>query len=204
LAITSSGSNNVSILLNTGGTGAGRFSTPVNYAVGTNPTSIAAGDFNGDNILDIAVTNSVSNNISILLGTGKGVFGNATNYAAGGNSPTSIAVADLNADSKLDIAVANNQSNNVSILTGTGKGTFGNPINYAVGINPKAIAIKDFNADNKLDIATTNSGSNDVSILLNTTLRSISVQPLTAAQKEQQIPSLMSQSPSAAALPSAM
>ena len=169
-AITSSGSNNVSILLNTGGAGADRFSIPVNYAVGTNPTSIAAGDFNGDNILDIAVTNSVSNNISILLGIGQGVFGNATNYAAGGDSPTSIAVADLNADSKLDIAVANNQSNNVSILVGIGQGTFGNPVNYAVGTNPKAIAIKDFNADNKLDIATANSGSNDVSILLNTTV----------------------------------
>ena len=170
LAITSSGSNNVSILLNTGGAGADRFSIPENYAVGTNPTSIAAGDFNGDNILDIAVTNSVSNNISILLGTGQGVFGNATNYAAGGDSPTSIAVADLNADSKLDIAVANNQSNNVSILTGTGQGTFNNPINYAVGTNPKAIAIKDFNADNKPDLATANSGSNNVSILLNTTV----------------------------------
>ncbi|MEG5241828.1 FG-GAP-like repeat-containing protein [Microcoleus sp. A6-D4] len=170
LAITSSGSNNVSILLNTGGAGADRFSIPVNYAVGTNPTSIAAGDFNSDNILDLAITNSVSNNISILLGTGQGVFGSATNYAAGGDSPTSIAVADLNADSKLDIVVANNQSNNVSILTGTGQGTFGNPINYAVGTNPKAIAIKDFNADNKPDIATANSGSNDVSILLNTTV----------------------------------
>ncbi|MEG5097725.1 FG-GAP-like repeat-containing protein, partial [Microcoleus sp. B13-B4] len=170
LAITSSASNNVSILLNTGGAGADRFSIPVNYAVGTNPTSIAAEDFNGDNILDLAITNSVSNNISILLGTGQGAFANATNYAAGGDSPTSIAVADLNADSKLDIAVANNQSNNVSILVGTGQGTFNNPINYAVGTNPKAIAIKDFNADNKPDLATANSGSNDVSILLNTTV----------------------------------
>ncbi len=39
---------------------------------GFDPTSIALGDFNGDNQADIAVTNS--NNIGIFLGFGNGNF----------------------------------------------------------------------------------------------------------------------------------
>ena len=37
-------------------------------AVGFNPFSVAVGDFNGDTILDLAVANTLSNNVSILLG----------------------------------------------------------------------------------------------------------------------------------------
>ena len=54
-----------------------------NFAVGTVPLSVAVGDFNGDTILDLAVANGGSNNVSILLGTGTGSFGTATNFAVG-------------------------------------------------------------------------------------------------------------------------
>ena len=43
-----------------------------NFAVGTNPCSVAVGDFNGDTILDLAVANLVPDNVSILLGNGTG------------------------------------------------------------------------------------------------------------------------------------
>src|SRR5262249_25656891 len=71
LAVANYGSNNVSVL---SGYGNGAFSPPVNYG-GTGllagPASIAAGDFNGDGIVDLAVadfTGSVSGNASVLLG----------------------------------------------------------------------------------------------------------------------------------------
>ena len=44
------------ILLNDG-QGNGTFLAPVNVAVGSNPSAIAAGDFNGDTFIDLAVTN---------------------------------------------------------------------------------------------------------------------------------------------------
>jgi len=61
------------------------------------------------------VANSGSNNVSVLLNTGAGAFGPATNFAVGA-LPRSVAIGDLNGDGKLDLAVANSGSNNVSVL----------------------------------------------------------------------------------------
>jgi tetratricopeptide (TPR) repeat protein len=61
----------VSILLGKGG---GTFESAVNYMTGLSPDGVAVGDFNGDGILDLAVANSGSNNVSVLLGNGDGTF----------------------------------------------------------------------------------------------------------------------------------
>src|ERR1700680_4990431 len=42
------------------GNGDGTFQAPINYVVGTNPTSVAVADFNGDGKLDLAVTTYLS------------------------------------------------------------------------------------------------------------------------------------------------
>ena len=74
-----------------------------NFAVGENPNSVAVGDFNGDTRLDLAVANFVSDNVSILLGTGTGSFGTATNFAVG-TTPSSVAVGNFNGDTFLDFS----------------------------------------------------------------------------------------------------
>src|SRR2546429_9129764 len=71
------------------------------YDAGTSPVSVAVGDFNGDGQFDMAVANSGSANVSVLLGRGDGSFQAAVNYGAG-SSPRSVAVGDFNADSKPD------------------------------------------------------------------------------------------------------
>ena len=53
------------------------FSTAVNYSVGTNPNALTSADFNGDGKTDLAVANSTSNDLSILLGSGTGTFATA-------------------------------------------------------------------------------------------------------------------------------
>ncbi|MEG4107675.1 DUF4347 domain-containing protein [Microcoleus sp. S13_C5] len=151
------------------------FSTATNFSAGFSPTatpfSIGTGDFNGDGFPDLAVINLNSRDISILLGTGTGSFGTATNLFNPGNEiPNSIAVRDFNGDSKLDLAVANPISGAngdfVSIRLGTGTGTFGNPTNFGQGINPRSIAAGDFNGDGRLDLATAPLSGNNLSILL--------------------------------------
>ncbi|MEG3970226.1 DUF4347 domain-containing protein [Microcoleus sp. T2B6] len=151
------------------------FSTATNFSAGFSPTatpvSIDTGDFNSDGFPDLAVLNLNSRDISILLGTGTGSFGTATNLFNPGNEiPNSIAVRDFNGDSKLDLAVANPLSgangNFISIRLGTGTGTFGNPTNLGQGINPRSIAAGDFNGDSKLDLATAPLSGNNLSILL--------------------------------------
>ena len=92
--------NNVSILL---GNGEGSFGPANNFGAGIGPRSIAVGDFNEDEALDIATVNAGSNNISILLGNGNGTFDPATNFPVG-SGQTYIAIADFNEDEALDIA----------------------------------------------------------------------------------------------------
>jgi hypothetical protein len=73
LAVANGGSNSLSILLGHGsdGQGDGTFTTKVDYLTGNDPTSVTSGDFNSDGILDLAVTNGSSGNVSILLGKGE-------------------------------------------------------------------------------------------------------------------------------------
>ena len=168
LAVANNGSNNVSVLL---GTGSGSFTaasgSPFSAGINSNPRSVAVGDFNGDGRQDLATANEGSNNVSVLLGTGTGSFGAATNFSAG-SLPISVAIGDLNGDGRQDLAVANNGSNNVSVLLGTGSGSFQAATNFSAGANPYSVAVGDLDGDGKQDLAVANATSNTISVLLNT------------------------------------
>ena len=99
------------------GYGDGTFGMANNFGVGTDPNSVAVGDFDSDGDLDVATANQVTDNVSILLGNGDGTFGMANNFGAG-DVPNSVAVGDLDNDGDLDLAVGNVDSENVSILLG--------------------------------------------------------------------------------------
>jgi hypothetical protein len=177
LAVVNYDSSRVSVLLGngSGGCGDGTFAPKVDYLAGTNPRTAVAGDLNADSILDLAVTNAGSNNVSVLLGTGSGSRGNGT-FAARldyptGTEPNSVTVADFNADGMMDLAVANEGSNNVSVLLGRGSagkgdGTFAPKVDYASGSRSWFLTTGDFNADSILDLAVVNWGSDNISVLL--------------------------------------
>ncbi len=146
----------VSVLL---GDGSGAFTTgpgsPIK--VGQYPRSVAIDDLDGDGIDDLAVANSSSGSVSVLLGKESGTPVSATGspFAVGGG-PSSIAIADLNGDLDLDLATANDDSDNVSVLLGNGSGGFvassGSP--FWVSGRPFALAIGDLNGDSDADIVT--------------------------------------------------
>ena len=70
---------------------ANSFLPAVNYAAGTNPRTVAVGDFSGDGKVDLAVVNQASSSVSVLLGNGNGSFQEAVNYGVG-SWPSSVAV----------------------------------------------------------------------------------------------------------------
>ncbi|MBV9157680.1 MAG: VCBS repeat-containing protein, partial [Acidobacteriaceae bacterium] len=152
-------SSDVTILL---GNGQGGFSPVSSPATDTYPYSIAAGDFNGDGIPDLAVANYFGFDVTILLGNGDGTFTAAPTPAAG-VYPDSIAVGDFNGDGKQDLAVVNAYSKNITILLGDGKGDFtATAESPAAGNNPDSVTIADFNNDGIEDLAVANSNDNTV------------------------------------------
>ena len=143
----------------------GAFGSATNFSAGASPAFVLVGDFNADGKRDMAVANSGSNNVSILLGNGSGGFAAAVNYAAGAQ-PSGLAKADFNGDGKIDLAVTNAGASSVSILLGNGNGTFGTPTDYGTGTGPAVVVMADFDGDGKADLAVANRGSDNISILL--------------------------------------
>ncbi|NEP79424.1 MAG: hypothetical protein F6K39_15375 [Okeania sp. SIO3B3] len=150
------------------------FDDAINFDVENAPRALAVGDFNSDDTLDLAVTNSNSDSVSVLLGEGDGSFSNAGEFDAGDN-PSSIAVGEFNGDGISDLVVTNSfsGSENISVLLGEGNGSFSNAGEFTVGDDPNSIAVGDFNDDGISDVAVSNSSDkvtdglgDNVSVLL--------------------------------------
>src|SRR2546427_339973 len=125
------------------------------FAAGTHPQAVAVGDFNGDGRPDLAVANSGSSAVSVLLGNGDGTFQTARTFTAG-SGPQTVAVGDVNGDGRPDLAVANSGSNTVSVLLGNGDGTFQAARTFAAGTTPSSVALGDVNGDGRPDLAEAN------------------------------------------------
>lgn len=135
------------------------------YTVGSGPHSLAIADLNGDGKPDLATANPRTNNVSVLLGTGDGSFGLATNFPVGA-LPYGVAIGDLNGDGKPDLAVSSTGADSVSVLLGTGDGSFGAANDFSVGNYVTSVAIEDLNIDGLPDLVATNRFGKSVSVLL--------------------------------------
>jgi len=140
--------------------------------VGTAPSAVEVADFNHDGKLDVAVANSESENVTVLLGDGKGGFQPAAGspFAAGKN-PNDLAIGDVNNDGHLDLAFANHDTTYLTVLVGDGKGGFkpaqGSPFTVQSKPHPHGIVIADFNADAWADLATDDWQNNRVTVVFN-------------------------------------
>ena len=171
----------VSVLLNTTNAGAAApsFAVQETFSVGSNPYSVAVGDFNGDGRPDIVVANrNAAGTVTILLNT-TAPGATAPSFAAAqtfavGNTPYAVTVGDFNDDGRPDIAVANFGSGTVSVLMDTSPAgavalSFAAQQTFTVGANPISLAVGDFNGDGRPDLAVANHDSDTVSLLLDTT-----------------------------------
>ena len=148
---------------------------PACFAAGIGPVSMAAGDFNNDGILDLAVADSVrtNENVIIFLGNGDGTFSAAAPcVAAGPGCPSagigakSIAVTDINNDGIADLVIANESSNTVSVLTGLGNGGFNAAVNFPVDAGPVSMAVAPLDNTGRVGVITANQFADDVTVLL--------------------------------------
>ena len=149
------------------------FKNQATFATGNGPVTALLSDLNGDGIADIAVTNSFSDSVSVLLGNGNGTFRTQQTFSAG-KRPQSMAIGDINGDGSPDLAVANyyinlntrSYGNTVSVLLGNGNGTFRAAQSFATGSLPNSVTLADLNGDGRVDLAVANYRSSSVSVLL--------------------------------------
>jgi hypothetical protein len=165
--------------------GSGRFAEPAvaangSVAVGSLARSLAVGDVDGDGDLDFVTGNEFSNDVSLRLNNGAGVFGlppvpaNGT-VAVGttpSSGPTGVTLGDIDGDGDLDLLCSLFRENSVSVRLNNGSGVFSPPVVVATGEvavedSPRGPALGDVDGDGDLDMLVANTNSNTVSVRLN-------------------------------------
>ena len=108
------GINNAVILLNNGG--GASFTGPIAFNTsGVGTSGVVAIDLDCDGLLDLALSNQDSNNVSLLKNLGAGNFGPASMLPIGIN-PEALSFADLNGDGLADLVTGNRDSANMSVM----------------------------------------------------------------------------------------
>jgi hypothetical protein len=125
--------------------------TPTPFVITADfPYIVAAGDFNNDGNIDIAIGGDFG---GVLLGHGDGTF-SAPVFSEGGGTLfgyTPATVADIDGDGNLDL-ISSNDSRGLSVVFGNGDGTFSSH-SWSGSIGTITV-VADFNHDGILDLVT--------------------------------------------------
>jgi len=181
LAVTSYGSNTVSVFKNTSSIGlitTSSFAPKVDFTTGSSPYGVAIGDLDGDGKPDLAVASYNDNTVSVLKNISATGTISVSSFAAKVDfttdiGPYDVALNDLDVDGKPELVISNANSNSVSVFKNTSSigsitsSSFATKVDFTTGSTPYSVAIGDLDGDGKPDL-TVLGNSNAVSVLKNT------------------------------------
>jgi len=166
----------ISILLGLGG---GIFQQQFTLPLAAAPVAFAAGDFNHDGKIDLAVVGDCGSakcaqpgTLEVLYGTGEGGFRSAGTYPVD-YAPTAIAFGDINKDKNLDFVISNSCGKSAScgaagtatVFLGGASGKFTAGKDVALGKSPSSVAMGDLGGRGILDLLVTRAADNTVAVL---------------------------------------
>lgn len=159
------------------GDGTGKFGAPKIVSTSSSYQA-AAGDFDRDGKLDLALTlsasfNSNTSQMAVYRGDGTGGFASPQNFPIGYNDDKIVA-GDFNDDGFTDVVTAGGALGDVSLLLNNGTGGFRAPVSFVAGTAYGGLKTGDFNSDGRLDLATLTLNGGDTSVI-NTKLAQITV-----------------------------
>ncbi len=115
------------------------------------PFNSTLADLDADSRLDIAIVNSDSRNISVMLNGGNRDF-DLVSRAGLGDDPKPIVSGKINDDDHLDLVVANYNDASIAVLLGDGEGNFTQRGTFPAGVLPREITLMDLNGDDLDDV----------------------------------------------------
>ncbi|GGF11005.1 hypothetical protein GCM10011383_22760 [Hymenobacter cavernae] len=127
-------------------------------AVASSPDDVVTGDLDGDGDLDFITIDysASSNNVSIRLNNGSGVFAGGPNLSVGSDA-YKAALGDVDADGDLDLLISYFRTAGiVSVRLNDGNANFSLKQEVSVGSSALDLALGDVDGDGDLDLLTAN------------------------------------------------
>ena len=143
------------------------FNPKVDLATGPRPAGVAAADFTGDGVMDLAVVVDGPDRVVIQVGDGAGGFvAGPSTLLGSGVGADALAAEDIDGDGDMDLVVILDNISTARVLLNGGAGFFTAGESAATGIEPVWIAKGNINANGSADFAIANRDSNTVTVLL--------------------------------------
>jgi hypothetical protein len=133
----------------------GTFSAPTTFflrAGSPQPSAVAVGDIDGDNILDVLVAEKAADTITFLPGTGGGSFSSPVDLLTD-DSPVALAIGDFNGDGINDVVVGHADDPTISVLRGQDDAPPVLAATLFVSSGVRGVVTADIDGDGFLDVA---------------------------------------------------
>ena len=143
------------------------FGPRTDLATASRPAGVAAGDFTGDGLMDLAVVVDGPDRVMVMVGDGLGGFvaGPVSLLGAGVGADMLIA-QDLDADGDTDLVVILDNISTLRALINNGTGLFTTGTSAPTGVEPRWVASGNLNGAGGADFAVANRDDGTVSVIL--------------------------------------